>query len=95
MIKYEVAEDHIKLIETPYAGMIVKYGRVKFEEKGETLSLNFHYDVEDPQNRSLSLEDAGDILVDLIHKGLLTNNIVYTGGVDEDREPDYRESDNE
>jgi hypothetical protein len=37
----------------------------------------------------------GDVLQDLIHKGIEENNITYTGGVDENRTGDPIEPDSQ
>ena len=81
--------DRIKLTEGPYAGIIYSYGSVGFEEDGDTLKLKFEYDIhENPVgfvDRNKFKNHIGDILIDLLEENLLKNNVVYTGGTDENR----------
>ena len=65
---------HIRLLEGEYKGTTFKYGKVKFEEKGEQVHLLFAYDVlESPvmKPRKLEKDEAfknyiGDLLVEIM-----------------------------
>lgn len=96
MIKqYELLdEDHngnqlIKLTSNAYSGIIYTYGRVRLLEEDDLLRVQFEYDIhENPVgfvDRDKFKNHIGDILVDLLEENLLKNNIVYTGGTDENR----------
>ena len=79
----------IKLTCNPYSGIIYTYGRVRLLEEDEQLRIQFEYDIhENPVGiieREKFKNHIGDILVDLLDENLLKNNIVYTGGTDENR----------
>lgn len=99
--EYELLDDDsngqrlIHLTSGPFKGIIYSYGKVQFIEEGETLRLKFEYDLEE----SYQIDEAefknyiGDILVELISEGLLKNEIIFTGGTDENRTTNPNESD--
>ena len=81
----------ISLTEGKHAGIIFSYGKVTFDEDvdADKLTMNFEYEVHDdggveyiPQEFEAEL---GDFLSELLAYGVQENNIVYSGGVDEDR----------
>ena len=79
----------IKLLESPYKGIIYTYGKVELLDEGDKLRIKFEYDlIEDPYNSDLNVEDfevyIGDVLQELIHLGIQKNNITYTGGIDDE-----------
>ena len=69
---------HIKLLEGPYKDTIYKYGKVKFEEKGDQAHLIFAYDVlESPVDKPRKLEKnenfknyIGDLLVEIMSSNI-------------------------
>ncbi len=79
----------IKLLSNEYSGIIYTYGRVRLLEEEDCLRVQFEYDIhENPQeevNPSKFRNHIGDILIDLLEENLLKNNVVYTGGTDENR----------
>lgn len=79
----------IKLICNEYSGIIYTYGRVRLLEEDDLLRVQFEYDIhENPVgfvDRDKFRNYIGDILIDLLEENLLKNNIVYTGGTDENR----------
>jgi hypothetical protein len=87
----------IKLTSSEYSGIIYTYGRVRLLEEDETLRVQFEYDIhENPVgfvDRVKFKNHIGDILVDLLEENLLKNNLVFTGGVDENRTTDSLQSD--
>mgnify|MGYP000626695721 CR=1 FL=1 len=96
MIKqYELLdEDHngnqlIKLTSSDYSGIIYTYGRVRLLEEEDQLRVQFEFDIhENPVgfvDRDKFRNHIGDILIDLLEENLLKNNVVYTGGTDENR----------
>jgi len=79
----------IKLTSNQYSGIIYTYGRVRLLEEDDQLRVQFEYDIhENPVgfvDRDKFRNHIGDILIDLLEENLLKNNIVYTGGTDENR----------
>ena len=79
----------IKLTCNPYSGIIYTYGRVRLVEEDELLRVQFEYDIQENPvgvlERDKFRDYIGDILVELLEENLLKNNVVYTGGTDENR----------
>lgn len=98
--QYETATEAIRLTDPPYAGIIFSYGRVEFPEDqmdNENCTLSFDYTIHDDAGVEYVKEEfehyLGDFLVELIMYGISKNEIVYTGGIDENRDDDINESD--
>ena len=90
----------IKLLESPFDGIIYTYGKVSMDadEENDKLHLNFEYEILDYAGKGLSDMKPfelyiGKILEELIHQGVAENSITYTGGVDENRTENSNESD--
>ena len=79
--------DRIKLTEGQYKGIIFSYGAVSFEEDGDTLRLKFEYDIHEAEGisyvQSELEEHLGQLLQLILVEQLMNNEVVYTGGVDE------------
>lgn len=77
----------IKLTSNEYSGIIYTYGRVRLLEEDDLLRIQFEYDIEENPVGILDptkfRNHIGDILVELLEQNLLNNNVVYTGGTDE------------
>ena len=77
----------IKLTSREYSGIIYTYGRVRLLEEDEHLRVQFEYDIHenpvDDIDPGKFRNHIGDILIDLLEENLLKNNVVYTGGTDE------------
>ena len=77
----------INLTSKEYSGIIYTYGRVRLLEEEDQLRVQFEYDIhENPVgvlDQSKFRNHIGDILIDLLEENLLKNNVVYTGGTDE------------
>ena len=109
MFKYVVVEnkhtgyDAIKLLDDPFSGIIISYGKVEFEEDdaNDTLRLKFEYEIHDKAGKDFTNlkpfeKYLGDLLQELIHEGLKENNLTYTGGIDnENRTGDLIEPDSQ
>lgn len=84
----------LQLTEGIHAGIIFSYGKVEFEEdvENDTMKLHFDYEVHDDRGVQYEAEaleqELGDFLIELIEHGLEQNDLVYTGGVDENRTDD-------
>ena len=89
----------LRLTEGPFEGIIYTYGKVSFDENAtDKVALHFEYDIWDNAGKQFTdpapfEKYIGDILVEMIHRGIEDNNLTYTGGVDENRTEDSDESD--
>lgn len=92
---YQLIDDQwVKLIDGPYAGIMYRYGRVQLIEEDDALRIKFEYEIDDGSRLDDNfVQYIGPILVELIEQGVLNNSIVYTGGIDENRNEDSNESD--
>lgn len=79
----------LQLTEGEFSGIIFSYGKVSFDEDSvnDHLKVNFDYEIHDDNNLAFDKEafekELGDFLIELIVWGAEQNNIVYTGGTDE------------
>lgn len=84
----------LMLTEGKHAGIIFSYGKVEFKEDTEnnTLGMHFEYEVHETfdieYDKKEFEEELAEFLHELIIYGVEQNEIVYSGGVDEDREND-------
>lgn len=87
---YEIIDyQWVQLNEGPYAGIVYRYGRVQLIEEDDVLRIQFEYETKDGARRDSEFgQYIGPILTELIEQGVLTNSIVYTGGIDENRDKD-------
>jgi hypothetical protein len=96
----------LKFLEGKYEGMIFSYGEVKFVEHGDenSVSLKFDYDIHrKPTNYADDdMIDMGEVeyvlggfLLELIQEQLGKNELIFTGGTDENRESDPIEPDSQ
>ena len=76
--KDDAASVNIRFLQGPYKDTIYKYGKVKFEEKGEQVHLLFAYDVLEStvdKPRKLEKDEAfknyiGDLLVEIMSSNI-------------------------
>lgn len=84
--------DALKLTSGPYRGIIFSYGKVNFDEQDDgTCKLHFDYEVHENHMEYVKEEFEqyiGDLLVFIIADQLAKNEIIYTGGIDENRNED-------
>jgi hypothetical protein len=78
------SKDHYKIIiiDGAWAGAVFTIGSVRFPDEDKPI-LQFDYDLETPtpENNIKDLENTiGDILVDMIQRGLEKQELVYKGG---------------
>lgn len=87
----------LKLTEEPYKGIMYVYGKVSFDEENDIGRLKFEYEIIDDADLDYDVKEfetyIGKILEEMIHQGIRDNSLVYTGGVDENRNEDSSESD--
>lgn len=80
----------VKLLNPPYTGTIVSYGKVSLDEDTESdvLRINFEYDMIEHNGADYDItqfeQHLGDLLQELIKYELSRNNLVFTGGTNED-----------
>ena len=84
--------DALKLTSGPYRGIIFSYGKVKFDEQEDgSCKLSFEYDVHENHMEYIQEEFEfyiGELLQFIIMDQLQKNEVVYTGGIDENRNKD-------
>lgn len=88
---------HIRLLDGPYKDTVYKYGKVKFEPKGDDMYLLFVYDVlESVVSKPKKLEKdedfkkyIGDLLVEIMSANIEQEIIDETGT--SDSEESYKE----
>lgn len=83
----------IEILEHKFSGITFKYGRVEFIEGEDNLTLKFDYDIiENKHSDTNDIPEAdkeefktalGDLLVQMLQEGVKNNDLIYTGGVDE------------
>ena len=97
--KAEASGQHtiaLKLLEGKYEGLIFSYDRVEFVEHGDenAVTLKFGYEVhrKPAGMEELDFEELeyvlGGFLTELIQEQLGRNELIFTGGTDENRESD-------
>jgi hypothetical protein len=84
----------IKFTNTDFNDIILTIGKVSFEDQGEDGNvLHYEYDVIE-HKKDFVKEDldklVGDFVMQSIMKGLEKNDLIYTGGIDDDREADLK-----
>jgi hypothetical protein len=89
----------LELTSGQFSGIIFSYGGVKFEENEAKDNLKVHFDYEIHEGESTLKDKAafekelGDFILEMIVDGIEKNNLVYKGGIDEDREDNIIELD--
>lgn len=89
----------LKIVEGSYKGLIWTFGRVQFleDDENDKVKVNFEYDIikspipESEIDKNLLKNELGDILMDMIVKQLEANELIFTGGTDENRAGDSEE----
>lgn len=91
----------IRFTSGKYADIIITYGKTGLKEKDDgTLILKYDYNIEDLAGKTIDDKEefeqvVGDLLREFIIDGLKHNSIVYTGGVDENRDDNFIQFDYE
>jgi hypothetical protein len=93
----KTGQERIKLTQGKYSGIIFSYGKVSFEEMGDTCKMNFEYEVHEDDGVTYIKEELehylGDLLQSILMEQLIKNDVVYTGGIDENRTTDSEQTD--
>jgi hypothetical protein len=83
-MNYQTVDDQwVELTDGPFRGLVYQYGRVNLLEEDDVLRIKFEYFMQDGHTDPNTQEFRnyiGDILVELIDTGTMTNSIVFTGG---------------
>jgi len=83
----------LEFIDHKFSGIRFALGKVQLLEQDDNCTLKYHYDIIE-NNTELSIKHelkqsfekcVGDLVVQMIDEGLLNNNLIYCGGVDENR----------
>lgn len=81
----------INLIDHQFSDIKFILGKVQLVEQNDHCTLKYNYDIIE-NNTDLSITDklkqdfetvVGDLVVQMIDEGLLNNNLIYTGGKDD------------
>lgn len=94
-----VNDEVVQLIDGPYTGVQYQYGRVQFvpDEQKDILNLKFDYEILSGEVQDIAEFQTyiGDLLLEIIEDHVANNNVVYTGGIDENRTKDTSEPDSQ
>ena len=88
----------LKFTNTSFDDIIFTLGKVSFTDTGDGATLHYEYDVVEHTNKyqKNDLDKLmGDFIMQLLDRGVEENNLVYTGGTDDNRETNIIESDSE
>lgn len=87
----------LKFTNNKFDDIIFTLGRVSFEDQGEAgLVMSYEYDVVESTKEYVKEEldrTVGDLVMQLLDKGLHENDLIYTGGTDEDRNTNTEQPD--
>jgi len=90
---YSIDKYGIEITEGQYQGIKFLMGKVELKENPEqdNCTLKYHYDIiENPVEFQTQAEInqferfVGDLLMQMLDDGVKKNDLIYTGGVDED-----------
>jgi hypothetical protein len=86
-------EYSLELLEHKFSGITFKYGKAEFIEQEDNLTLKFDYDIIDNKHSDINeISEAdkeefktalGDLLIQMMQEGVKNNDLIYTGGADE------------
>ena len=84
---YGTSQYSVELLEHRFSGIKFLIGEVKLVETGDNFTLKYIYDiiegkVEDSDKKEFE-HSIGDLLVQMIEDGVIMNNLIYSGGKDE------------
>lgn len=81
----------VKFTNTEFNDIIFNIGKVEFDE-GDNAVLHFDYDILEGEVPDDKIDDfrqlLGDFILQAIVRGLEKNDLVYGGGIDENRNND-------
>jgi hypothetical protein len=92
----DAGEYKIKFTNTNFSDIILSIYGVEFIEGDDNANMSFNYDIHEgtvPDDRMEEFKTLmGDFLVQAITEGLEKNELVYHGGIDENRTNDTEQS---
>ena len=76
----------IRFTNPPYNNVTFSFDKVELVEHGDGVKLKYTYYIHEGiiTDKQGFDEYLGDFLVELIDQGLLNNDLIYTGGVDDE-----------
>lgn len=86
----------LNFTESEFSDIIFSYGKVEFIENGDHLVAKFNYEVHEHKSeydKKRFEQELGDFLIEMVVDGAIKSNLIYSGGVDENRGNDYSSSD--
>ena len=101
-IEYEIVghlpngQNKLKFTNTNFNDIIFVLGKVSFDELDDGVKLNYEYNVLEhtkEHNKQELDKLVGDFVMQLLDDGVKDNSLIYTGGIDENRNPDTKQSD--
>lgn len=88
----ESGEYKIKFTNTEFNDIILTIGGIEFIEGDDEANMKFDYDIHEGVVPDGKLDEfrtlMGDFIIQAIEDGIKNNDLVYTGGTDENRTND-------
>lgn len=89
-------EYKIKFTNTEFNDIILTIGGIEFIENDDDANMKFDYDIHEGVVPDDKLDEfrtlMGDFIIQAIEEGIKNNDLVYTGGTDENRTNDPEQS---
>ena len=86
----------IKFTNSGFDDIILSIGGIEFIEGDENANMKFDYDIHEgvvPEDRDEEFRTLmGDFIIQSIEEGLKRNDLIYSGGIDENRTNDTEQS---
>ena len=84
---YGTSQYSVELLDHKFSDVKFLIGEVKFVETGDNFTLKYVYDiiegkVEDSDKKEFE-HTIGDLLIQMMDDGVRMNNLIYSGGKDE------------
>ena len=90
---------HIKFTNEQYSDIIIKFGEISFDDQGDECIMHFDYDIiKNPNNIDINddfKQYIGDVILEMIQQQLENNEVIYTGGIDDNRINDIEQLDSQ
>lgn len=100
-IEYEIVghlpngQNKLKFTNTDFNDIILSIGGIEFIEGDDEANMKFDYDIYEgsvPEERSEEFKNLlGDFIIQSIEQGIKNNDLIYTGGVDENRTDNFEQ----
>ena len=77
----------IQLEDHKYSDIRFTIGKVSFNEANDNFTLKYDYDIIENNSAEFDKQEfehvVGDLLLQMLEEGVQKNDLIYTGGVDE------------